>query len=381
MQPRPRAETSSPLFPSIRFCIVSSSGLAVNCGVEGFRNRCALDVDRGEGFVDLTKILLGQLDVGRRQVVVEMLKPGASRDRHDPWFLSEQPGERDLRRCDALARGEAFEEINDFEIRGQCLWREARKILPQIVRIVEFHVLGNLAGQKSLAERPPGDEANPELLAKCELRLLRLAHPQRVVILDGGDWLYGVSLANARDARFRQAEMADLARCNQSSDRVGDILHRHGGVNPMLVQEIDMVGAKALQGSIDDFTNMLGPAIEPDHLAFVGDLEAELRADQRPIANRLQRFADQFFIDEGPVALGGVEKCNAPINSRTDNGDGFLAIGRRSKAEAKAHAAEADGRDFQSAFAKSTFLHFFLPVLLDQTRSRTLMARRSSIAR
>ena len=102
----------------------------------------------------------------------------------------------------------------------------------------------------------------------------------------------------------------------------------------MLIQKVDMVGAKALQGSIHDFTNMVGSAVEPDHPAFVGNLEAELRADQRPIANRLQRFADQFFIDERPVTLGGVEKCNAPIHSRTDDGDGFPAIGRRSKAEA-----------------------------------------------
>ena len=124
--------------------------------------------------------------------------------------------------------------------------------------------------------------------------------------------------------------MFDLSFRDQVLDRSGNFFDRHVRIAAVL----SVRRSKALQGSIHDFTNMLGSAVEPNHLAFVGNLETELRADQRPIANRLQRFADQFFIDERPVALRGVEKCNAPIHRRTDDGDGFLAIGGRSKAEA-----------------------------------------------
>ena len=116
-----------------------------------------------------------------------------------------------------------------------------------------------------------------------------------------------MSLADVLGARLRKAEMPDLAFGDQVLDRARDVFHRHGRIDTVLIEQVDMVGPQALQRSLDHLADMLGPAIEPDHLALLVDLEAELRADQNLVANRLQRLANQLLVDERTVALCGVE--------------------------------------------------------------------------
>jgi hypothetical protein len=62
----------------------------------------SLNRDRRNRLVDLTQIIGSQLHIGRAQVFFEAMKLCRSRDRHDPGFLGEEPGEGDLSAGDLL---------------------------------------------------------------------------------------------------------------------------------------------------------------------------------------------------------------------------------------------------------------------------------------
>src|SRR5271165_3479430 len=108
---------------------------------------------------------------------------------------------------------------------------------------------------------------------------------------------------------------------------------------------------------------MFGPTIEPDCLLLLVDLEAELRADENAVANRLQRFANQLFVDERPVAFRSVEKGDATIYGRADHGNRLLFVGGGAKAEAQTHTAKPDGRNFQITFSELARFHIFFVFL------------------
>ena len=77
------------------------------------------------------------------------------------------------------------------------------------------------------------------------------------------------------------------------------------------------------------------------------DVEAELGGDHHLVAEGRERLAHQLLVRERAVDLGGVEEGDAALDGRPDQRDHLLLVGRRAVAEAQAHAAEPDGRDFQ----------------------------------
>ena len=91
------------------------------------------------------------------------------------------------------------------------------------------------------------------------------------------------------------------------------------------------------------------PAIEP---------EAELGGDHHLAAERSERFAHELFVRERAVDFGGVEERDAAFDGRADQRDHLLLVRGRAVAEAHAHAAEAEGRDFQVAASQFALLHF-----------------------
>lgn len=94
---------------------------------------------------------------------------------------------------------------------------------------------------------------------------------------------------------------------------------------------------------------MLGPAVGAE-AALAGlrvDVEAELGGDDHLAADRLQRLADQFLVGEGTVGLGGVEQGDAAVVGGMDELDHLLLVGGRAVHGGHAHAAQAEGGDFQ----------------------------------
>jgi hypothetical protein len=101
------------------------------------------------------------------------------------------------------------------------------------------------------------------------------------------------------------------------------------------------------------------------------ELETKLGRNHHLIANRAERFPDDLFIRERPVRFGGIEERDAPFDSRADDRDAFLPARGRPIAEANAHAAKAERRDFQSAPTQCALLH--CSVLLQRSWSMNAM--------
>jgi hypothetical protein len=118
------------------------------------------------------------------------------------------------------------------------------------------------AGEESLAEGAEGDEADPKFLQGGQDVLFGLPPPERVLALVGGDRLDRVRTTDRPCARFREAEVLDLALPDQVLYGASDLLDRHVRIDAMLVEKIDTVGLEASQRPLGDLTYPLGPAVE-----------------------------------------------------------------------------------------------------------------------
>ncbi len=92
-------------------------------------------------------------------------------------------------------------------------------------------------------------------------------------------------------------------------------------------------------------------------------VEAELGGDHHLVAHRRQRLAEQFLVVVGAIGLGGVEEGDAALERGADQGDCRLLLRGRAIAVAEAHAAEAEGGDFEAAFAECALFHGAFPCL------------------
>ena len=145
-------------------------------------------------------------------------------------------------------------------------------------------------------------------------------HHSEYSLCSAVDRLDGVRAADRLHARFGQAEVLDLAFADQVLHRAGDVLDRHVGIDAVLIEEIDAVGLEPLQRRVGHLADVRGPAVEAGLLSVL-EPEPELGRDHHLVANRSERFADELFVRERPVHLGGVEERDAAVDRRADDGD------------------------------------------------------------
>jgi len=118
------------------------------------------------------------------------------------------------------------------------------------------------------------------------------------------------------------------------------------GVDAVLVEQIDPVGAQASQRVVDAGADRLGAAVGSGRHAR-GELEAELGRDRDLLPHSLECLAQDLFVVERPVDLRGVEEGDPALDGRADQGDRVLALRDRREALAHAHATEPERRHLQ----------------------------------
>ena len=113
----------------------------------------------------------------------------------------------------------------------------------------------------------------------------------------------------------------------------------------MLIEEVDRLGPQPLQRGFGHLPDALGPAVEPVRTARAARTKvvAELGGDDDALPERLERLADEFFVGERAIDLGGVEEGDAALYRRTDQRDHLLAVRSRATVMIHAHAAQANG--------------------------------------
>ena len=226
----------------------------------------------------------------------------------------------------------------------------ARVVVAEVVLRI---VLGALdrAGQEAAAERREGDEPDAEFAQRRDDLRLQVALPQRIFALQRRHRMDRMGAADVGDAGLRQAEVAHLALPDEVGDGAGDVLDRHGRIDPVLIEEVDMVGLEPLERAFHRLADVRRAAVEAGALLAVVEAEAELGGDGHLVAAAGERAAEQLLVLEGAIDLGGVEEGAAEFDGAMQRGD-RLGFVRRAVGLAHAHAAEADRRDLQPLAAE-----------------------------
>ena len=307
-------------------------------------------------------------------------------DRHDPRLLREHPGEGDLCGRGVLPPSDRGQQINQRLIGFARFRREARERAAE-VRAVERRVLVDGAREEALAERTERHEPDAERFECWQNVLFVLSGPQRVFALHGGDRLHRVCTTDRARARLGQTEVLHLACGNQVADSSRHIFDGHVWIDAVLVEQIDRVDPEPLQRSFDGLADVRRLAVETNPLraAVRIELEAELRGDDDPIAEWLERFAHEVFVGARAVHLRRIEERDAFVDGRANQLDHRLAIRSRAVGETHAHATEAKGGHFETG-AKRSRLHLNSPQervssLAALSRTRSLSYRTRFVSR
>src|SRR5437879_12541834 len=95
-------------------------------------------------------------------------------------------------------------------------------------------------------------------------------------------------------ACFRKPEMQYFPLRNEFLDRTRNVLDRHMGVNPVLIEEVDLVSPQTLQASFRSLLDVLRSTIQTE---VVPDVEATLRGHLYLVALRCECSADARLTD------------------------------------------------------------------------------------
>jgi hypothetical protein len=167
--------------------------------------------------------------------------------------------------------------------------------------------------------------------------------------------LNGMGAADDLRASFGHSEVLHFTFADQLSYGSRDIFDRNFRVDTMLIKQVNCIDLQAVQGSLRNFPDSLGAAIEP--LRGNAIHEAELCRNYWLVLDRCERFAKQFFIRERAVRFGSIEECHACVVRSSDQLDRRCFFGRRPIAEAEPHATESESRNLKPALAQLSLLH------------------------
>jgi hypothetical protein len=292
------------------------------------------------------------LDAVGGGVLLDTRDPLGSGNRRDVVTLREQPGQRHLRRCGARLGSDSLDLIDDVQVALEVFAGKARVGFAPVV-VGELLGRADLPGEKTVAERRVGNEADAQLAEQRQELVLRITGPEGIFGLQRGDRMHGVSPPDCCGAGLGKADVADLAldhQLGQGADGVFDGCLR---VDPVLVVQVDVVGAEPLQRPLDCDADARGAAVEDTGAATRVRDDAELRCEYDLGAAALDGPADQLLVVEGAVDLGGVEVGDAKVQRPMDGADGLavaalcdvVVAGHRHGAESNAGDGKSADRD------------------------------------
>ena len=134
-------------------------------------------------------------------------------------------------------------------------------------------------------------------------------------------------------ACLRQSEVLHFALLNQFFHRTGHVLNRHTWINAVLIKKVNHIGPEPFQRCIGHLFDVLGPAVQAGTFSVFIDFEAKLCRDDDLVAERLESFADKFFIRVGAIDFSRIEECDTAFDSRPDESDSCLFFSSRAKSK------------------------------------------------
>ena len=91
------------------------------------------------------------------------------------------------------------------------------------------------------------------------------------------------------------------------------ILDRDGGVDTVLIKQIDRINSESLERCLGHLFDTFGATIHTSTGAGGGILEPELCCDHHSFLEGSEGFANELFVLARTINLCGVEEANAPF--------------------------------------------------------------------
>ena len=155
--------------------------------------------------------------------------------------------------------------------------------------VVRWQILeaSQLAGEEAAAERAVRDEADSQFPDGGDEFVLRVAAPQRILGLQGGDRVYGMRPADGRGRRLAQPEVTHLPLPHQLRHRADGLFNGDLWIDAVLVIEVDVINPQPSERAVAGLADVLRPAVDappplpsvpPTKPNFVATLTASRRS-------------------------------------------------------------------------------------------------------
>src|SRR5580698_4258527 len=139
--------------------------------------------------------------------------------------------------------------------------------------------------------------------------------------------------------RLRKTQVAHLAGFDEVRHRADSLLDRHGAIHAMLIIEVDLFDAEALERGVASRPYVFGPSVDLASTIGMAD-DSEFGRDDHAIPNRPELAPDQFLIVIRPIHVRGVEKIDSQFERTMERRNRF-GIVARSVEFRHAHASES----------------------------------------
>ena len=137
---------------------------------------------------------------------------------------------------------------------------------------------------------------------------------------------------------------ADLPLLHQIGERADAVLDRHALVPAVQIVQVDHIGLQALRRLSSQVCFRISGL--PSSSRRARNMP-HLLASTNSLAPVFERFAEQRFVGAEAVERGRIEKGVAEVERLQQHLRRGFRIGRRAIGVAQAHAAEADGGNFE----------------------------------
>ena len=140
--------------------------------------------------------------------------------------------------------------------------------------------------------------------------------------------MHGVGATDRGRASFGQPDVAHFALGDERGQSSDGVLDRRVRIDPVLVVQVDVVGAQPREGALDGRANVRRAAIEDAGAAAGVRDNAELRRQHDLVAAVLDGPADEFFVGVGAVDFCGVEVGDAKFQRPVDRANRLGVVDR-----------------------------------------------------